>query len=51
METRKFKDLTIREAFIFVAVMSNPEICCRVLKLASEISISELHIQTSAGQY
>ena len=31
METRKFKDLTIRDAFMFAAVMSDPEICRRVL--------------------
>ena len=29
MKTRKFKDLTIRDAFMFAAVMSDPEICRR----------------------
>ena len=46
METRKFKDLTIRDAFMFAAVMSDPEICRRVLELALRIPISEVHIQT-----
>ena len=46
METRKFKDLTIRDAFMFAAVMSDPEICLRVLELALGIPISEVHIQT-----
>ena len=46
METRKFKDLTIRDAFMFAAVMSDPEICRRVLELALGIPISEVHIQT-----
>ena len=46
METRKFKDLTIRDAFMFAAVMSDPEICRRVLELALGILISEVHIQT-----
>lgn len=32
--TRKFKDLTIRDAFMFAAVMSDPEICRRVIELA-----------------
>ena len=27
MITRKFKELTIRDAFMFAAVMSDPEIC------------------------
>ena len=51
MEIRKFKDLTIRDVFMFAAVMSDPEICRRVLELALGIPISEVHIQTSAGQY
>ena len=46
MITRKFKELTIRDAFMFAAVMSDPEICCRVLELALGIPISEVHIQT-----
>ena len=46
METKKFKDLTIRDAFMFAAVMSDPEICRRVLELALGIPISEVHIQT-----
>ena len=46
METRKFKDLTIRDAFMFAAVMSDPEICRRVIELALGIPISEVHIQT-----
>lgn len=46
MTTRKFKDLTIRDAFMFAAVMSDPEICRRVLELALGIPISEVHIQT-----
>ena len=46
METRTFKDLTIRDAFMFAAVMSDPEICRRVLELALGIPISEVHIQT-----
>ena len=46
METRKFKDLTIRDAFMFAAVMSDPEICRRVLELALRIPISEVHVQT-----
>ena len=46
METRKFKDLTIRDAFMFAAVMSDPEICRKVLELALRIPISEVHIQT-----
>lgn len=46
METRKFKDLTIRDAFMFAAVMSDPEICRRVLELALGIPISEVRIQT-----
>ena len=46
METRKFKDLTIRDAFMFAAVMSDPEICRRVLELTLGIPISEVHIQT-----
>ena len=46
METRKFKDLTIRDAFMFAAVMSDTEICRKVLELALRIPISEVHIQT-----
>ena len=46
METKKFKDLTIRDAFMFAAVMSDPEICRRVLELALGIPIAEVHIQT-----
>ena len=46
MAARKFKDLTIRDAFMFAAVMSDPEICRRVLELALGIPISEVHIQT-----
>ena len=46
METKKFKDLTIRDAFMFAVVMSDPEICRRVLELALGIPISEVHIQT-----
>ena len=44
--TRKFKDLTIRDAFMFAAVMSDPEICRRVIELALGIPISEVYIQT-----
>ena len=40
------QDLTIRDAFMFAAVMSNPEICRGVLELALGIPISEVHIQT-----
>ncbi len=46
MTKRNFKDLTIRDAFMFAAVMSDPEICRRVLELALGIPISEVHIQT-----
>ena len=46
METKKFKDLTIRDAFMFAAVMSDPEICRKVLELALGIPISEVRIQT-----
>ena len=46
METRKFKDLTIRDAFMFAAVMSDSEICRKVLELALRIPISEVHVQT-----
>lgn len=46
MSARKFKDLTIRDAFMFAAVMSDPEICRRVIELALGIPISEVHIQT-----
>ena len=42
METRKFKDLTIRDAFMFAAVMSDPEICRRVLELALGPSCASL---------
>ena len=46
MSARKFKDLTIRDAFMFAAVMSDPEICRKVIELALGIPISEVHIQT-----
>ena len=46
MIKRNFKDLTIRDAFMFAAVMSDSEICRRVLELALGIPISEVHIQT-----
>ena len=46
MIKRNFKDLTIRDAFMFAAVMSDPEICRRVLELALGIPISEVPIQT-----
>ncbi len=46
MITRKFKDLTIRDAFMFAAVMSDTEICRRVIELALGIPILEVHIQT-----
>ena len=46
MSARKFKDLTIRDVFMFAAVMSDPEICRRVIELALGILISEVHIQT-----
>lgn len=46
METREFKDLTIQDAFMFAAVMSDMEIYRKVLELALRIPISEVHIQT-----
>ena len=46
METKKFKDLTIRDAFMFAAVMSDSEICRKVLEMSLGIPISEVHIQT-----
>ena len=46
MENKKFKDLTIRDAFMFAAVMSDTEICRKVLELALRIPISEVHVQT-----
>ena len=46
MAQKNFKDLTIRDSFMFAAVMSDPEICRRVLELALGIPISEVHIQT-----
>ena len=45
MATRKFKDLTIRDAFMFAAVMSDPEICRRVLELALGIPIAGKALQ------
>lgn len=46
MATKKFKDLTIRDAFMFAAVMSDSEICRRVLELALGIPVAEVHVQT-----
>ncbi len=46
MTNKKFKDLTIRDAFMFAAVMSDSEICRKVLELALGIPVSEVHVQT-----
>ena len=46
MATKKFKDLTIRDAFMFAAVMADSEICRRVLELALGIPVAEVHVQT-----
>ena len=37
------KNLTIKNNFMFAAVMSDPEICRRVIELALGILISEVH--------
>lgn len=46
METRKFKDLTIRDAFLFAAVMTDQEICRKVLELSLGIPIAKVQVQT-----
>ena len=46
MEPRKFKDLTIRDAFLFAAVMTDQEICRKVLELSLGIPIAEVQVQT-----
>lgn len=49
MAARKFKDLTIRDAFMFAAVMSDPEICRRVLESVHRI-ISICGIDAADGK-
>lgn len=46
MAQTNFKDLTIRDSFMFAAVMSDPEICRKVLELALGFPVSEVHVQT-----
>ena len=46
MAQKNFKDLTIRDSFMFAAVMSDPEICRKVLELALGFPVSEVHVQT-----
>ena len=44
MAQKNFKDLTIRDSFMFAAVMSDPEICRKVLELALGFPVSEVHV-------
>ena len=46
MAQKNFKDLTIRDSLMFAAVMSDPEICRKVLELALGFPVSEVHVQT-----
>ena len=46
MEKKKFKDLTIRDAFLFAAVMTDREICRKLLELSLEITIASVQVQT-----
>ncbi len=39
-----FKELTIKDAFMFVAVMSDAERCRRFLSMALEMEIAEVHV-------
>ena len=39
MEKKKFKDLTIRDAFLFAAVMTDREICRKLLELSTFYSV------------
>ena len=40
---RKLSDLTIKDAFMFAAVMSDEEQCRRFLEIALEMKILEVH--------
>ena len=42
--SKQFKDLTIKDAFMFAAVMSDPEECRRLLKLILEMDILEVQV-------
>ena len=46
MEKKKFKDLTIRDAFLFAAVMTDQEICRKLLELSLGITIASVQVQT-----
>ena len=46
MENKKFKNLTIRDAFLFAAVMTDQEICRKLLELSLGITIASVQVQT-----
>ena len=46
MKDTNFSDLTIKNAFMFSAVMTDEEICRKVIELALGIPIAEVHVHT-----
>ena len=42
--SKQFKDLTIKDAFMFAAVMSDPEECRRLLQLILDMDILEVQV-------
>ena len=44
--SKQFKDLTIKDAFMFAAVMSDPEECRRLLQLILDMDILEVQVIT-----
>ena len=43
---KPFKDLTIKDAFMFAAVMVNPDQCGPFLKMVLGMDIVDLHVVT-----
>ena len=44
--SKLFKDLTIKDAFMFAAVMSDPEQCRHLLQIILEMDILEVQVDT-----
>ena len=48
---KKLQDLTIKDAFMFAAVMSDTEQCRHLLELVLEMSILEVDVITETDGY
>ena len=42
--SKQFKDLTIKDAFMFAAVMSDPEQCLQLLRLILDMEVLEVQV-------